>query len=413
MNLDLSNVKSLMSGLPPWVVLGAGFLFGYIKSFWNFFYDHTVGYVSKKIRVSITIEETEYKDAFIWINLWMENHLKKRKISSLRLQKKLYGEEHEEIFEILPDYGFYYLWWNRKFLTFYSEKKDTAPDGMSSSANRTPRRSVTVSIWGTRNREVIIKILLEAKDFFEKNNPKKTKFYTHVYDDYWTEKPLEDRSMDTIYLPEGLVKDVLSDFQNFFDSKDKYRRLGIPWRRGYLFEGPAGTGKSSFVQALSSYFKIPIYYVNITPTMTSKGLEDQITSVSSPCIVLIEDVDSVEAAKDREGQKEKEAKELLRTKDLLNVLDGLMATEQRILIMTTNFPERLDPALIRKGRVDRRFHLGYSQETEIKRFYDTAIQYYPLPEYSVFRKALPKDCTIAEAQNEVFRSLQDPEPVDK
>ena len=44
---------------------------------------------------------------------------------------------------------------------------------------------------------------------------------------------------------------------------------------------------------------------------------------------------------------------------LLNVLDGVVDSPGRILIMTTNHPEKLDPALIRPGRINKRLHLGH------------------------------------------------------
>ena len=117
---------------------------------------------------------------------------------------------------------------------------------------------------------------------------------------------------------------------------------------------------------------------------------------------LIEDVDSLDAALDRETKEDKD-KMGLKPSDLLNLLDGLIATEQRIVIMTSNHPDKLDPALLRAGRVDRRYHLGFAQDDELKAFHARATQYYPLPEYGIFRGELPEKCTIADAQAEVFK----------
>merc|ERR1711862_960630 len=56
-------------------------------------------------------------------------------------------------------------------------------------------------------------------------------------------------------------------------------------------------------------------------------------------------------------------KDKLNLSGLLNVLDGVVDTPDRILIMTTNHPEQLDPALIRPGRIDKKILLGYMNPT--------------------------------------------------
>merc|ERR1719335_1790215 len=58
-------------------------------------------------------------------------------------------------------------------------------------------------------------------------------------------------------------------------------------------------------------------------------------------------------------------KDSLNLAGLLNVLDGVVDTPERILIMTTNHPERLDPALIRPGRIDKKILLGYMNSDNV------------------------------------------------
>ena len=122
----------------------------------------------------------------------------------------------------------------------------------------------------------------------------------------------------------------------------------------------------------------------------------------------MEDIDSLDAAKSRKSSKKKEDKVSLglNTSELLNLMDGLVATEKRIIIMTTNHPEDLDPALIRPGRVDRRFHIGYAKDTEIRKFHSKAKEYYTIADYETFRKNLPEQCTIADAQALVFKGTE-------
>src|SRR5690606_38276676 len=83
------------------------------------------------------------------------------------------------------------------------------------------------------------------------------------------------------------------------------------------------------------------------------------------CVVVIEDVDRAFHARERT----EDANKNLTFSGLLNAIDGISAKEGRILVLTTNHPEVLDPALVRPGRVDRKFEVGYCRPTEAAALY--------------------------------------------
>ena len=282
--LDMTSITTMAKSFPPWMILGLGFVVGYVKSAWNFVYGHTVGLAIKKMCVALVIEEIDHYEAFVWLNLWMEKNLKKRRIASLRIEKKNYkDEENDRDFELLPAYGFYWFLWNRKILTFYSEKQENSQGNTYNGSAGALKRTITLNVWGTRDRSVLLDVILEAKKDYEDARPKHMKYYTDN-DGYWESNTMEDRLLETIYLPKELLSDVLADFELFFSSKTKYRSLGVPWRRGYLFEGPAGTGKSSLVQALSCKFKVPIYYLNAA-NQSVQTIKNLVLGVTPPCIL--------------------------------------------------------------------------------------------------------------------------------
>lgn len=135
---------------------------------------------------------------------------------------------------------------------------------------------------------------------------------------------------------------------------------------GYLFYGPPGTGKSSLSTALAGEFGLDLYEVKIPSVGSDADLEQMFQEIPPQCIVLLEDIDAVWTA-DREFS-EREDRTIgsgsytptsnCTLSGLLNVLDGVGSQEGRIVIMTTNKPERLDSALVRPGRVDMKVHLG-------------------------------------------------------
>ncbi|KAK3110089.1 hypothetical protein LTR53_015988 [Teratosphaeriaceae sp. CCFEE 6253] len=204
--------------------------------------------------------------------------------------------------------------------------------------------------------------------------------------------PRTARTLDAVTLEAGVKEVLVEDMRAYLDPKTKryYTNRGIPWRRGYLFWGPPGTGKTSFTTALAGHFKLNVYMISLSSqTLNDAKLDTLFDLLPQKCIVLLEDIDSAGIRREdmSAGAKKKEKKkatakrgpyglfpddeepESVTLSGLLNVLDGVRAAEGRIVIMTTNKPETLDAALIRRGRIDQRVHFGCaSRETARKLF---------------------------------------------
>lgn len=135
---------------------------------------------------------------------------------------------------------------------------------------------------------------------------------------------------------------------------------------GYLFYGPPGTGKSSLSTALAGEFGLDLYEVKIPSVGSDADLEQMFQEIPPQCIVLLEDIDAVWTAERDFSEREDRTTgsgsytptSNCTLSGLLNVLDGVGSQEGRIVIMTTNKPDRLDSALVRPGRVDMKVHLG-------------------------------------------------------
>ena len=192
------------------------------------------------------------------------------------------------------------------------------------------------------------------------------------------------RPIDTVVLEHEQKSRLLADINEYLHPKTAiwYANRGIPYRRGYLLAGPPGTGKSSLAWAIAGVFGLDIYCISLVePTLTEEDLGTMFTSLPRRCVVLLEDIDAAglvkrgeqttteetkntsEAAKlgaeiskaikasQEKGTKAKE-NQGVSLSGLLNAIDGVASHEGRVLLMTTNFPEKLDDALIRPGRID-------------------------------------------------------------
>ncbi|KAJ6030946.1 hypothetical protein N7460_010008 [Penicillium canescens] len=170
------------------------------------------------------------------------------------------------------------------------------------------------------------------------------------------------RSLDSLAQDKEMKREMIKDIEKFLSKAvtDFYRKRGIPHRRGYLFHGPPGTGKSSCCKVIATHFELPIYIFNLA-TVDDYGLQELFRTLPAPparCMVVLEDIDTTGI--DQRGNTVNEEKDASRQKGItlatvLNALDGIGAHNGHILVATTNAKATLDPALTRPGRIDKQF----------------------------------------------------------
>jgi chaperone BCS1 len=173
------------------------------------------------------------------------------------------------------------------------------------------------------------------------------------------------RPLASVVLKAGQGEALLADLQRFLASRERYARLGVPWRRGYLLHGPPGTGKTSLVTALASELRLNVCTLSLaSPIVTDEKIHTLLAAVPQRSLLLIEDVDAFFRERDAAHTQVR-----LSFSGFLNALDGVATQEGTLLFMTTNHLDRLDPALIRAGRIDERVELGWADEDQLRRLY--------------------------------------------
>ncbi len=190
-------------------------------------------------------------------------------------------------------------------------------------------------------------------------------FLWHAKGDYWNRIGKEkSRKFSSVVLHGDQADRISRDARHFFASSEWYAERGVPWRRGYLFHGPPGTGKSSTVRALAGDLGKNIYVVSLNSLPDDSGLLECVSCVPTDTILLMEDIDAALTTRGRDEPGE-DPKPGISLAGLLNALDGVASGTGRLLVMTSNHPERLDPALTRPGRVDTQECFGMFGVAEI------------------------------------------------
>ncbi|KZV62260.1 P-loop containing nucleoside triphosphate hydrolase protein [Peniophora sp. CONT] len=245
-----------------------------------------------------------------------------------------------------------------------------------------------------RNNTVLKQLVLQAKREYEAEAVHRIQIYfADTYGSWrWTDSR-HKRPMSSIVLNEGVKEMLVADTKDFLRSEKWYADRGIPFRRGYLLYGVPGSGKSSLIHAIAGELTLDVYVVSLSSSwINDSTLTTLMGRVPARCIVLLEDLDAAftrSTSREEKKKKDKErAKKAATTDDsddettttttshrhrrrgaikttdaisdvntltlsgLLNALDGLAASEGRLLFATTNHLEKLDPALCRPGRMD-------------------------------------------------------------
>jgi AAA+ superfamily predicted ATPase len=180
-------------------------------------------------------------------------------------------------------------------------------------------------------------------------------------DGYWSKNPdlfesIKSASFDNLILGGTLKQDIRDDLRHFFESQETYENYGIPWKRGILFIGSPGNGKTHAVKALINQMQLPCLYVKSLKSQYDNPHENikqvfKRARQSAPCLLILEDIDSLVEGDNRSF--------------FLNEIDGFAANTGLVILATTNHPERIDPAILdRPSRFDRKYYFELPALTE-------------------------------------------------
>ena len=304
--------------------------------------------------------------------------------------------------------GWYVLKFKRAFLILQYQMKQTED-------RYTQTRMLTCYTF--RWNRSLLKALYE-----EKLNPPEDVPTISVYgnnQDNWTyigETPI--RPVSTIVIPDDVKAKLFDACSHWATQRHEYRAQGIPFRKVFVLNGPPGTGKTSIIKALATEMDYHLHFVTMS-SATDMTLRSLLPGTRRKSIIALEDFDSSTTAFHRrenvEGEPAAEVpvatgdsadvsvdtsaptssgdsktkdksgpRELLTLSGILNALDGLVPLDQVIVILTTNDLTKLDPAILRKGRVDEIIEVGPLSPAGVRQYIQDHFPNAPIPKNARF-----------------------------
>ncbi len=264
-----------------------------------------------------------------------------------------------------PSDGTYFIRIYKKFFKLTYHRKDSEIP-VSTGNKPVIYQSIALSYLG-KNTDHIQKILSEVNAIKSELKPPNA-VYVYVPDSecsWWSEfGVIADRPIESFAFDPVKKKAIVDDVLRFGSNRLWYNKRGIPYRRGYLFHGKPGTGKTSLIKILATILKKNVYFFNFSSILTDEKYLNLLSETKPNSIVVFEDIDCL-------FDESRKTKIPLNFSTLINSFDGIAAKEGCMIFITTNYLDKLDEALIRAGRIDYKLEFPYCSRQQMSDIFKT------------------------------------------
>lgn len=318
------------------------------------------GWFKSRLTVSLTITDELYtgnKEIAHELCTWFMS----TRLSKWSRSLQIVRDENWKM-QLGPGVGLHFLWFEGA-LYFLNIREKEGNTGNGS------YRYYTITRFG-RSHAPIYRMI---KNFSREREDTRLQICSYGKDGWYTTARIETLKFDRLSLNTTLRSKFEEQIKFFLDSRDWYVDRALPHKITYLLTGKPGTGKTSIVRSLGYTYNLSVFSLDLS-SLNNSMLRIALSNIPPNSILLIEDIDAMtDAVADRSNGSTNASGEDgpgVTLSGLLNALDGVAGLQDVIVFITTNYPERLDGALVRKSRIDYTFEIGDLTHDEIIHYCD-------------------------------------------
>jgi len=287
---------------------------------------------------TVELDIPDNEQAFTWVTRWLAQHkYSQKRARRLTVHNKQRADDDDWVTILSPAPGTHYLWDGSRFLIITRRRKEL----QNATRSKAFAEELSIRVIG-RNRQPALDLIEKARSTAAPERDIITVLES-CDRGYWDTLCARTPRLLKSVVVKGRDY-IIKDAKTFIQNEDWYHERGIPHRRGYLFYGSPGNGKTSMILAMASELGFDIGILNLKDLLDDHALSRAVNLLPPKTLLVIEDVDCLFDQRDSKVE--------VSFAGLLNALDGLASKEGVMLVMTTNHRSRLDQALIRPGRAD-------------------------------------------------------------
>lgn len=308
--------------------------------------------IYKSIKIEKNTEEYDWIISFISKRVKNINNLI---LSDSRIYK--YFNTKKNYYNLQS--GKYYINYNKSIITVIISNDNN--------------NDITISSFSKNDWNLLTNLIDEAekeyKNMFIKNEKSIGLYYNDkkYKNDFIIKKIVYHRPINTIVLPIKTKSLIFDNLDKFFKNKSKYNDLGITFKKGILFEGVPGTGKTSLLKTICSKYNLTNMYI---VDLSLEDIWEKLKNVSDQSMIIIEDIDRYfkEVRDTMNSEKIVSWQPQFNFAKLLNFLDGVDSSDNILIVITTNNKDILPEVMFRSGRIDLIVNFTYCDNYQIEEY---------------------------------------------